>query len=276
MGKIDLHIHTTASDGRYTPAEIVSMSYERGLSHIAICDHDSINGIQPAQAAAAKLGSLTVIPGVEINTDIPSGELHLLGYYFDMENPELNEMLEQLRNSRLDRAMKMVEKLKKHGVNIDYSRVREIAGTGSVGRPHIAQAMLEKGYITNFKEAFVKYISRGGLAYVERDKITPAEATQLILRAGGIPVLAHPFTSENPEPLIAELKTVGLMGLEVYYNNYTPEQVQELLKIGEKYQLIATGGSDFHGLDAMSEPQLGMVDVPPEVINRLIELHKRS
>jgi 3',5'-nucleoside bisphosphate phosphatase len=271
LGKVDLHIHTTASDGKFTPAEIVRKAAADGLLYIAITDHDSIDGVIPAQEAARNIDQITVIGGVEINTDIPAGELHILGYYVDTANEELKAALERLRNSRVDRAKKMVYKLRDLGINIDYQRVKELAGTGSVGRPHIAQALLEKGYISSFKEAFNKYIGRNGPAYVERDKITPAEAVQLILRAKGIPVMAHPSTCEDPETIIRGLKTAGLIGLEVYYNSYTPEQIQELLLLARKYDLVPTGGSDFHGLDSLNEPTLGTVEVPLETVNRLME-----
>ena len=275
MSKVDLHIHTTASDGRFTPEEIVRKAHEIGLTYIAITDHDSIQGVIPAQAAAACLPGITVIGGVEINTDIPSGELHILGYFCDCENLELKTALERLRNSRIERAKNMVEKLRNLGFKIDFQRVQELAGTGSIGRPHVARAMLEKGYINTFKEAFDKYISRGRPAYVERDKITPAEATRLIFKARGIPVLAHPFTSDNPEALIADLKIAGLMGIEVYYGSYLPEQIHTLLGWAARYDLVPTGGSDFHGLDHITEPQLGTVEVPLESALRLVELARR-
>jgi predicted metal-dependent phosphoesterase TrpH len=270
VGKVDLHIHTTASDGKFSPAEIVSKAAENGLQYIAICDHDSIEGVEPAQDAAKSCPGISVIGGVEINTDIPSGELHVLGYLCDCRNDELRTTLERLRTSRLDRAFKMTQKLKKLGFKIDYERVKEIAGAGSVGRPHIAQALLEKGYINNLKEAFNKYISRGCPAFVERDKITPSEATGLVLRAGGIPVMAHPFTFTNPETMISELKTVGLAGVEVYYGSYSPEQVSQLLSLAKKYSMITTGGSDYHGMTANGESPLGTVDVPLECAERLL------
>lgn len=275
MGKVDLHIHTTASDGKFTPAEIVQLAFKQGLIYIAICDHDSIDGVAPAQEAARNCPSLTVIAGVEINTDISAGELHVLGYSCDCCNPELISTLERLRNSRIERARNMVRKLNRLGIKIDFERVKEIAGTGSVGRPHIAQAMLEKGYINTFKEAFNKYISRGGPAYVERTKITPIEATQLILRSGGVPVLAHPLTFENPEALIIDLKSVGLAGIETYYSGYSPEQIKEILHLAKKYDLISTGGSDFHGLDSLNEPPLGTLEVPIEAAQHLIALTRR-
>lgn len=272
MGKVDLHIHTTASDGRFTPAEIVSKASESGLSHIAICDHDSFEGVNPAREAAEKISGMQVIGGVEINTDIPEGELHVLGYCYDDNNEELRTTLERLRTSRIERAIKMVKKLKGLGVKIDYERVEELAGSGSVGRPHIAQALMEKGYINSLREAFLKYIGHGGPAYVERDKITPVEATHLILRAKGIPVMAHPLTFDKPEVLIKQLQAEGLMGLEVYYGSYSLEQVKVLLGWAVKYHLVPTGGSDFHGLDANTEPPLGTVDVPLDSVQRLLAL----
>jgi 3',5'-nucleoside bisphosphate phosphatase len=272
VNKVDLHIHTTASDGKFSPEDIVRRASEIGLAYIAITDHDSISGVAPAREAAARLPGVTVIGGVEINTDIPSGELHVLGYLFDPENDELETVLERLRNSRIERAKKMIHKLGMLGMHIEFERVKELAGIGSVGRPHVAQAMLEKGYISGFREAFNKYISRGCPAYVERDKITPIEATQLILRARGIPVMAHPFTFDNPEKLINQCKAAGLMGLEVYYGSYSPDQVRQLLQLANKYNLLPTGGSDFHGLDSFSEPPLGAVDVPLESAERLLAM----
>jgi predicted metal-dependent phosphoesterase TrpH len=270
VGKVDLHIHTTASDGKFSPSEIVGKAFEQGLRYIAICDHDSIAGVAPAQEASKNYSGLTVFSGVEINTDIPSGELHVLGYLCDCRNDELNTALEKLRNSRLDRALKITQKLRKLGFKIDYERVREIAGTGSVGRPHIAQALLERGYISNLKEAFNRYISRGGPAFVERDKITPVEAVQLVSRARGIPVMAHPFTCENPDLLIGELKAAGLAGIEAFYGSYSPEQISQLLDLANKYALITTGGSDFHGLAATGESPLGTAAVPLECAERLL------
>jgi predicted metal-dependent phosphoesterase TrpH len=272
VSKVDLHIHTTASDGKFTPAEIVRKAWESGLTHIALCDHDSFEGVIPAQTAAKAFPGMTVISGVEINTDTSLGELHILGYFIDCTNVELIASMNKMRNSRIERASKMIEKLHRLGINIDPERVKEIAGEGSIGRPHIAQAMQEKGYVFSYREAFMKYISRDGPAYVERDKTTPAEAIQLIKRAAGIPVLAHPFSCDSPESLIIELKPSGLMGLEVYYGNYSPLQVQELLRLAVKYDLVPTGGSDFHGLDSLTEPPLGTVDVPLESAKRLMAL----
>jgi predicted metal-dependent phosphoesterase TrpH len=276
VSKVDLHLHTTASDGKFTPAEIVRLAREAGLVYIAICDHDSIDGVMPAREEAVKYPGLTVIGGVEINTDIPAGELHILGYLCDLSNDELKTTLERLRSSRIERAKKMIHKLHKLGVDIDFERVQELAGTGSIGRPHIARAMQEKGYVNSFKDAFLRYISRGCPAYVERDKITPTEATRLILRAHGLPVMAHPLTFQNPEKLIGQCQAVGLAGLEVYYGSYTQEQIHTLLQIAGRYGLICTGGSDFHGLDSLDELPLGTVDVPLEAALNLIALKDKN
>jgi len=275
MSKVDLHIHSTASDGRFSPADIVHQAIEQGLSVIAITDHDSVDGIALALIAAKSFPELKVIPGIELSTDVPQGEIHVLGYFIDYTNLEFQTTLDGLRNSRFHRAQGMVAKLKNLGIHIDWERVQEIAGTGTIGRPHIAQAMLEKGYISSMKEAFTKYISRDGPAYVEREKMTPVEAVEIILKFNGLPVLAHPFTTSNPEIMIVELKAAGLIGIEVYYNSYTADEINELISFADRYGLIATGGSDYHGLEAANETMLGGVDVPIESVEQLIALTKQ-
>ncbi len=181
MSKVDLHIHSTASDGRLSPAEVVCKAAEAGLTVIALADHDTVDGIAPALEAAKTFPRLKVIPGVEISTDVPQGEIHLLGYFIDYTHHELLNSLGRMRNSRQQRAQGMIAKLKNLGLSIEWGRVKEIAGSGSIGRPHIAQAMLEKGYIASIKEAFTKYIGWGGPAYVKREKMSPAEVVKLIL-----------------------------------------------------------------------------------------------
>lgn len=275
MTKVDLHIHSTASDGRLNPADVVYKSAGLGVAIIAIADHDSVDGIAPALVAANAFPRLQVIPCVEISTDVPHGEVHILGYFIDYTDHKLRATLEGLRNSRLERAMKMVNKLGNLGIHIDWKRVQEIAGTGSIGRPHIAQAMLEKGYIASVKEAFTKYISQDGPAYVEREKKTPAEVVEIILQAKGLPVLAHPFTVSDPETMVVELKAAGLIGIEAYYDAYTVGEISRLVAIAERHNLIATGGSDFHGLDTGNETMIGGVDVPVESAERLIALAKQ-
>jgi predicted metal-dependent phosphoesterase TrpH len=269
MSRVDLHIHSTASDGRFSPAEIIRKSVERGLAVIALTDHDTVDGIASAVAAAATFPRLRVIPGIEVSTDIPQGEAHVLGYFIDYTDSKLQVTLARMRNSRKERARKMVSKLEDLGIHIEWERVQEIAGNGSVGRPHVAQAMLEKGYITTFREAFSKYLGRSGPAYVEREKMTPQEAVELILQAKGLPVLAHPLTIPDPETMVVELKAVGLVGIEAYYNNYTVDEINRLVSLASKFNLIASGGSDYHGLDDDTEVMIGGVDVPMESVEQL-------
>ena len=269
MSRVDLHIHTDASDGQFSPAEVVSMAAARGLSIIAITDHDTTNGIDSALEAARSFPALQVIPGIEVSTDIPAGEAHVLGYFINHADAELQAALEKMRNSRRERARKMVARLADIGCVIEWERVLEIAGPATVGRPHIAQVLIENGCIDSFKEAFTRYIGRDGPAYVERDKMTPAQAVELILQAGGLPVLAHPLTVPDPEAMIIELKAAGLKGIEVYYKDYSGEDIQVLLGLSNKYNLVRTGGTDYHGLDPDSEIDIGGTDVPMECVGQL-------
>ena len=272
MPGIDLHIHTSASDGRFSPAEIVSRSAAAGLAVIAITDHDTVDGIAPALQAARTFPSLRVIPGVEISTDIPAGQAHILGYFVDYTDHELQIALEKMRNSRWERARKMVARLEDLGCRIEWERVREIAGAASVGRPHIAQALMEKDYVESFKDAFTRYISQDGPAYVERDKMTPVQAAELILQAKGLPVLAHPLTVPDPEAMVIELKAAGLTGIEVYYKDYSRDDINRLLRLSDRYGLVNTGGTDYHGLEPDTDIDIGGVDVPAECVEQLLTL----
>ena len=269
MGQADLHIHSTTSDGRLTPAEVVKEAAERGLKFMSLTDHDTVDGIAPAKAAVQSFPGLKLIPGIEISTDIPDGEVHVLGYFIDYTSRELGAKLARFRNSRLNRARGMVAKLDKLGIHLDWQRVQQIAGASVMGRPHIAQAMLEKGYIDTFKQAFTDYIGRDGPAYVEREKVTPAEAVALIIKARGLAVLAHPFTAGDPEAMTIELKSAGLVGIETYYNGYSAEEIDLLVKLAQRHNLITTGGSDFHGIDS-SETVIGGTDLPLASVEELI------
>ncbi|OGN90274.1 MAG: phosphatase [Chloroflexi bacterium RBG_13_46_9] len=272
MATVDLHIHTTASDGKFSPSEIVNKAGQLGLRVIAITDHDTVEGIPAALETSKQYPALRVIPGVELSTDVPEGEIHVLGYFIDYMDAEFRVSLETMRDSRVGRARKMVEKLDKLGIHLEWKRVQEIAGSGALGRPHIAQAMLEKGYINSLPDAFKYYIGHGGPAYAERDKLTPVEAVELIVKARGLPVLAHPLTAGNVEAIIVELKPAGLIGMEVYYASYSFEDINPLLGLAYKHGLIATGGTDYHGIDDSTETKIGDADVPPRAAEQLIAL----
>jgi 3',5'-nucleoside bisphosphate phosphatase len=272
VSRVDLHIHSNSSDGKYSPDVIVCMAAASGLKYIALTDHDSVEGIPAAVKAAQSFPALTFIPGVEISTDVADGEVHVLGYFIDFNAPEFRASLKRFQDNRLGRAQGMIEKLARLGIKIDWARVKELAGEATVGRPHIARAMLEKGYIKSFEEAFDKYIGHGGPAYVERDKLTPEEAVGLILRAKGLPVLAHPFTVKNPETLVKKMKPAGLVGLEVYYKDASMEETEKMLRLAEEQELITTGGTDYHGMGENNEVPIGGVNVPLKAAQDLIAM----
>jgi predicted metal-dependent phosphoesterase TrpH len=264
--EIDLHLHSTASDGRYSPTELVHLALERNLRVIALTDHDTTTGLDEAISAAHETG-VTVIPGVEISTNVPgTHELHILGYHIDPHYIPLQERLESLRMSRVDRAQKMVNLLTEAGHPLQWERLLTLAGSGSIGRPHIAQAMVEANYVESVEDAFRQYIGRGGRAYVERAKLSPQDAIQLILEAGGAPVLAHPSHVIEYIPGLAQS---GLVGLEVYYNGYIEAEKTFLTGLARKYRLIATGGSDFHGEGITSATELGQTYVPWSAVEQL-------
>jgi predicted metal-dependent phosphoesterase TrpH len=275
--KADLHLHTTASDGRLEPAEIVRLAISVGLDVIAITDHDTIDGVVPALEAASAANSLKVIPGVEINTDVARGEVHVLGYFIDYTDRKLAATLQKLRESRLERARKMVAKLADLGMKIDWQRVNELAQGGTVGRPHISQALLEKGYVRSEKEAFDKYIGHNGPAYVERYKLLPDEVVKLILEADGLPVLAHPADIADLDELVPRLKAVGLVGLEVYYRDYDSKTIGGLAEMAEQYGLIPTGGTDYHAFNDGLEVGIGGMLSPARSVEQLFAMaSKRS
>ena len=188
MITVDLHMHTTASDGRLTPTELVNLANQKGLKTISITDHDSTEGLEEALLAAASFPELTIIPGIELSTDIPGDEIHMLAYFIKYQDPLVQETLKHFREGRLDRAKKMVEKLCDLGIEIEWERVQSIAGDASVGRPHIALALLEKGYISNTNEAFDKYIGRNGPAYAERKKLNKISTTWM---TSGVQILCR-------------------------------------------------------------------------------------
>ena len=274
--KYDLHLHTTASDGRLTPTELVKLARARGLKVIAVTDHDSVGGIDEALKEALNEPHITIIPGVEINTDLASGELHVLGYFIDYVDPELVASLGKIRESRVGRAEKMVDKLHGLGLQVEWQRILDLARGDSICRPHIAQAMLEKGYVASEREAFDKYIGRNGPAYVEREKVKPVDAVKIIKRAGGLPVMAHPADIEELDIMIKELIEAGLVGLEVYYGQYDKATVDRLIRIAENYKLIMTGGTDYHHFQDNHEVPMGSVDIPDSCIRQLFSLAKKE
>ena len=277
---VDLHLHTTASDGRLTPTELVELTASKGLSTISVSDHDTTAGLEEAQRAVNRIPGMRLIPGIELSCDVPGGEVHMLGYFMDIEDAGFQEMLAGFRQGRLARGEGMVRKLAEFGMDIEWERVLEIAGDASVGRPHIAQALVEKGYFAEPSDAFREYLGRNGKAYVERSKLTPPDAVKLLNDVGGVAVFAHPWferRGNEPEPeqslieTVEELKAAGLHGMEVHYSMYDEATVDWLADVARAYDLIPCGGSDYHHSGNSREPLPGVNGPPMETVERLEE-----
>lgn len=242
----DLHVHSTASDGVYTATEIVNMADQLGLAGLALTDHDTVDGLEEFLQAGQAVG-MDVLPGIEINTDYGEREVHILGYGINYQDQALIAALAEIKQARLGRGLKMVEKLESLGLPIAWEEVTTLAAGGVVGRPHIAMAMINHGYVQTVSGAFTYYLSRGKPAYVPRYKLTPAQAVDIIQKAGGCAVLAHPGLIKD-ETLTKEVARM-VNGIEVYY----PEHSQKETEMWEQYALaqglLITGGSDFHGLE---------------------------
>ena len=275
MVNVDLHLHTTYSDGTLSPNSLVQLALKKNLQIISITDHDCTDGIDEAIVASLDK-NLTVIPGIELNTDTEDGEIHVLGYFIDYQNKDLQKLLLECRNSRVERAKMIVEKLNGIGIDIQWKRVEELAGYGAIGRPHIAKAMLETKSIKTFQEAFEKYIGRNGVAYIERFRLNAFEAISTIQQYDGIPVLAHPGYIKNLDNLLPSLIEFGLKGMEVFYANYDKNTINNLKNIASKYELIPCGGSDYHGIKTKTEKLPGSLGPPIESVNKLIELKNKQ
>ncbi len=280
--QVDLHLHTRASDGTLTPTELVELCAHRGLRTIAISDHDSTEGLAEAFAAAEAIPDLRIIPAIELSTDVPGSEIHVLGYFIDTSDADFQETLSRFREGRFDRGRAMVERLVSMGYAIKWERVQQIAGDASIGRPHIASAMVEAGYFKYPNQVFNELIGREGPAYVERMKLTPEDAILMLRQNGAVPVMAHPTYSQikssrgevqELDDTVRQLKEHGLVGIEVYYGDYTPDQVADLKRIADKFDLIPCGGSDYHCSGNPGEPEPGTVGPPMNTVTRLEAAH---
>lgn len=264
---IDLHTHSVRSDGALTPAELVRRAAERGVRIQALSDHDTLAGIAEAQAEGERLG-VRIIPATELNTESEWGDVHVLGYFVDPADAAFEDRMRWLRDNRGRRVELMVENLNRLGYTISLERVREIAQGGSLGRPHVAQALFEAGHVPTYDSAFDTLINKESPAYVARVGLAPLEAVALVRAHGGVPSLAHPGTAERLEELLPQLVGAGLAGMECYYGSHTPEFTAYCLRLCARFGLIPTGGSDFHGRGEHGA-DLGGVFVPPETIGAL-------
>ena len=275
--KVDLHLHTNHSDGTLSPSDLVELCFKRGLHTIAITDHDTTSALQEARECASKFG-IRLINGIELGTNYLKDEVHILGYGIDLQDVGFQDRLSVFRRGRLLRGKKIIEKLVSIGLNISWEMVRNIAKGDSVGRPHIAMALVKLGYSINIKDAFEKYLNVDSPGFVPREMITATEAVEILRDNGSLPVLAHPLLStsksgrksiQNLIELIPKLCAVGLGGIEVYYGDYNARQVSHLTEIAEQYSLIKCGGSDYHNSENRNDPHPGDVGPPPESVDQI-------
>lgn len=272
---IDLHTHSLASDGSMSPAELVRYAKEKGLSAVALTDHDTVEGVKEALDEGNKIG-IEVIPGIEISTNFKP-EMHILGYFFNKsEYTDIQTELTAIRRGREERNTKIINRLNELGIAITEEEVKEVALGDTIGRPHFARLLVNKGYVKTIKEAFDKYLGKDGLAYFKRPELEPADGIKLIKNAGGIPVIAHPallkLSNNDMDKLLLELKGFGLAGIEAIYSENSKEETGNLLRLAVKHQLLVTGGSDFHGT-YKSEIEIGIgrgnLKVPYELLEKL-------
>lgn len=280
MVHVDLHLHSTYSDGKLTPEELVEFCYSRGLRTIALSDHDSTEGIQEGQRAACALG-IDLIPSVELSTSYEGIEIHLLGYFIDTGMKYLQDILRDFRSERDSRGEKIIKNLSNDGVDLSWAKVRDLASGGSVGRPHIAQALIEDGYISSYREAFDKYIGKSCPAFVPRTLMDSTEALKLLKDCGGVSVLAHPLywglKSDREDipglnDVVGQLLEHGLDGIEVYYGGYDGNQIQRLESIAKEFSLVPCGGTDYHALGQVGEALPGDMGPPDEIISMLKDI----
>jgi len=273
---VDLHIHSTFSDGGFTPEEIVKYASKKGLAAIAITDHDNTDATLSAIRAGKKLG-VEIVPGVELSVEPESPrdeEIHILGYYINWQDENFQEKLRRFQEARRKRAYKILEKLDRLGIKIDPQQLFELAGKGSVGRMHVAKVLKDEGFVDYLQKAFDLYLAYGKPAYVPKLRLPSQEALDLISRIGGISVIAHPLYGGNSKEIIQKLKGLGLDGIEVYYTNHTPEDVKRFRSWAKAFSLLITGGSDSHGGTLDEEVLIGNQEVPYDVLAQLKEYRK--
>lgn len=272
MKYADLHIHSNYSDGTMTPESIMKLAIEKGLKSISITDHDSIS----SQYIAKEYDNINIIPGIELSTEYEDLELHILGYFIDINNENLIKTVEKLNQSRLDRIEEIIFKLQKNNIHITLDDL-QIDLNATVGRSHVANAMVRKGYFENYKSAFVSYLVKGKPAYVKGFKLNYKEAIEVINKSNGIAVLAHPgqiYRSLEVEKIIKNLKCYGLNGLEVYHPSHNKKATNNFYNISKKHKLIITGGSDFHGNESVKNNNIGSYGINEDLFNRLVNFKK--
>lgn len=263
IDKIDLHTHTTHSDGFYTPEELLLKTKSIGFRAISITDHDSISAFNEAYSVGRKIG-VEVIPGVELSTDIGGSEVHILGYLFDVKNKDLEGYLKFFRDERYKRAYRIIEKLNSLGFTLSIDEIKLPSKNSAIGRPHIAKLLYEKGYVSSYLEAFNKYIGNGCPAHEKKVHLSPQSAFKIINDAGGLSFIAHP--GKMPETLLKDLIDAGVDGIEVYHPSHSTDKVNFYKGVANEFFLLSSGGSDFHGGKREDDINFGKYYVPYETL----------
>jgi hypothetical protein len=268
MSSGDFHLHSTASDGVHTPAWVVAEAARRGVRHLALTDHDTTAGLAEAAHEAARAG-VTAIPGLELSTDLGPADVHLLAFGFDPTAAPLQEFLASQREGRIGRAHRILEILADAGMPLEPARVFEIAGEATVGRPHVARALVERGYVASVQEAFDLWLGNGKPADVNREKLEPADAIKLLHAHGGLVFAAHPIYIAEPfEPALEQLAGWGLDGVETYYKHYDAATVERHRSAAARLGLATSGGSDYHGLGNPDDREIGDIPFPDDEVER--------
>ena len=283
MKAVDLHTHSNKSDGSFSPTALVDYAIEKGLLAVALTDHDTADGLAEAISHAEELTraghpSIEVVPGIEFSTKHEDKDVHIVGLYISYDAPDFLAKLQEFVDSRTGRNIKMCHNLQEAGIDITYEKLQERNPDAVITRAHYASYLFEEGYVKSRSEAFARYLGDHTKYFVPREKVTPAQAVELILRVGGIPILAHPplyhMGKERLDRLVASLKDVGLMGIEAVYSTYTNQDERDMISLADKYDLLLSGGSDFHGAN---KPNLdlgvgyGKLFVPEEFLTRIKE-----
>jgi 3',5'-nucleoside bisphosphate phosphatase len=272
----DFHNHTNHSDGKLTPQQLITKAYRNNVRYIAITDHDSISGIADAKKEAAKYKNIHVISGIELSIDIYNEDVHMLGLFINETYPDLLIELEILKKERENRAIEIINVLKKQNIILEWEKIKIIANNATIGRPHIAQAMIDMNYVSSVQEAFNKYLAQENIINIKRIKLKPKDAMELINKAGGISVLAHPMYLKKINLIIKELKKYNLFGIETYYKNYDIKTINNIKLIAKKNGLFTSGGSDYHGIHGNMEKEPGDIPLPNEIVKELIQKQSRN
>ncbi|MBM4378747.1 MAG: PHP domain-containing protein [Deltaproteobacteria bacterium] len=269
---IDLHAHTTASDGEHPASELFALARAAGVTHLAVTDHDTVAGLEEAERQAAAHG-VVLVPGLEISALLSGREVHVLGHFVDRRHPGLAGMAQRMREERQRRMETMVERVQKLGFPIRMAHVEHLAGDANLGRPHLARVFVEQGWCADVREAFDRFLGDGKPAYVDRYRLTTAEAIRLIRDAGGTATLAHPGVNRVERYELQQLRAEGLSGLEVHHGDHQPELREKYLRLAAEFDLVPTAGSDFHGARTTPNRKLGTADTGE---TRFRQLHARA